>query len=147
VTSFNLGNSGHLTELGKILMLLSAIYHWVMGPLSMMSVKWTRKIGGSLYSLKLPEELDPRYEYTWKPLGASAVFIAGMATFAYLHPTEVFSVVVLDLLALLYLLRALMRLIYRDLFFRAYGVPFKRNLGNIIFNVLIAGIIYFYGSA
>ena len=136
----------HVTPFGFFILAASAAYHWPIGILSMVSVRITRKLARALYALDLPENLDPRYEYTWKPLGAYALFTAAIATDALLNTDSPFSAHVLKLLAALYLLRAALRWMYRDLFKRAYGVGLRRNLVNIFFNILLASGMLLYGT-
>lgn len=137
----------HVTSLGAFLLAASALYHWPMGILCILSVRTTRRVAGALYSLKLPDQLDPRYEFVWKPLGAYALFTAAVATDAFLHRDSGYAARVLALLAGMYLLRALLRWVYRDLFERAFGVGLRRNLVNIAFNTLLAGVILLFGVA
>lgn len=136
----------HVTPFGAFLLAASALYHWPMGFLSILSVRITRKVAGALYSLKLPEQLDPRYEFVWKPLGAFALFTAAVATDAFVNRESPFAAHVLWLLAGLYFLRAVLRLAYRDLFARAFGVSFRRNLVNIAFNLALTAAILLFGA-
>ena len=130
-----MGDSGHFIL--TVILAGSAIYHLLVGILSMCSVKAIRRIGKVLYGLDIPLELDPRYEYTWKPLGAYAVCIGLIAWHALTVQDPVYRLFVIRLLAFLYLMRAVCRLIYRDLFTRAFGTPFKRNAINIAFNLAL----------
>lgn len=133
--------SGSLNTLGSVILWGSGIYHLVVGVLSMLSTKLMRKLAGVLYALKIPENLDPRYEYIWKPLGAFAVWVAVFCFRgvwgAQSNDTQ-YQRFLVWALAGLYVARALQRWVYRDLFFRAFGVPFKRSLFNIAFNLALA---------
>jgi hypothetical protein len=134
-----------LTAYGELVLILSAIYHFVVGSFSMLSVAWTRKVARALYALDLPRDLDPRYEYTWKPLGAYAIFTGWMALVAYRARETPFAAEAFYGLAFLFFLRAAMRWVYRDLFQRAYGVGIRRNATHIVFNLALVVSLLAFG--
>ena len=109
-----------------------------MGAFTMLSARIARRLAHALYGLKIPETLDPRYEYIWKPLGAFGVFTSWISALALLSSDTFTQRGILYGLAGLFVARALMRGLHRDLFERAFQVSRRRNLGNILFNVLLA---------
>lgn len=135
-----------ITAYGSAILWLSLFYHMFVGAAVLVSVQFTRLIAKKLYSLTLPENLDPRYEFVLKPLGTYAVMTTVLCGYALWTKNTEFRFFMLALLALLYVMRALVRLFYRDLFFRAYATPFKRNLVNIVFNLALAGSILIFGG-
>jgi hypothetical protein len=130
--------NNELTNFGRLTLFGSGVYHVAIGILSMLSVNFTRRVAGKLYSLKIPQDLDPRYEYLWKPLGAYAVWV-GAFCFRALWVDEIqFQHFVIEAMAAMYLVRAFQRFYYRELFERAFQVTFRRNLINITFNIILA---------
>lgn len=126
-----------MTTFGIIVLWGSAIYHFIMGLLSMFTVETIRKVAFFLYDLKIEEKRDPKYEYIWKPLGASAVIISLFTVRAlYVEDLE-YQKFVIQMLSLLYFLRTSFRFFYRKLFFQAFHVTFQRNLVNISFNLVL----------
>lgn len=117
---------------------LSAIYHLVMGLACLVSLSSIAWLGRFLYNLKAPTELDPRFEYGLKPLGAFAVSFAALSFRAgwYAGPDELLFFK--STFAVLLLLRAWFRLRYRDLFQQAFAVSWTRSRWNCLFNLALA---------
>ena len=122
----------------------SAIYHLCIGIPSMISLRVTRAMVLKLYKLQIPEVNDPKFEYAVKPLGAFAIFTSLLCFRAVLAVDEGFFRFMCLALIVLFMLRAVLRLIYRDLVFAAFAVGFRRNLVNIAFNTLISGVLFLY---
>ena len=120
----------------------SAVYHFLMGLASMASLQWIAWLTSKLYALKVPEKIDPGFEYGLKPLGAFALVLSIWCTQVGWFNDSARSLVTLKLsLLLLFTLRAAFRLIHRCLFLRASGVPWERSRWNVLFNLLLAGIL------
>lgn len=119
----------------------SAVYHFLMGGAAMLSPRLIRRLGRGLYALKAPEDLDPRFEYGLKPLGAFALTLALWCTRVgwWGFPEEVRTLTCA--LALLFTLRAAFRYLNRDLFFRAFGVPWQRSRYNVLFNLILSAVL------
>jgi hypothetical protein len=117
----------------------AGVYHVIMGGASMTSVKLIRKLTGALYALDGPDELDPKFEYGIKPLGALAFVFGCLAlrVAATGSDLEFFKAC----LALLLVLRAILRYLHSDLFERAFHVKLKRSWNNIALNLVLALIL------
>ncbi len=122
----------------------SALYHLGIGIPSMISLRVTRALVLKLYKLKITEVNDPKFEYAVKPLGAFAIFTSLLCFRAALGVDEGFFRFMCLALIVLFMLRAALRLVYRDLVFSAFAVTFGRNLVNIAFNTVISGILFAY---
>lgn len=120
---------------------LSAIYHFIMGAACLLSLPMLAKLGKTLYNLNAPAPIDPRFEYGLKPLGAFAVSFAALSFRVgwFGKPDEVvfFEIVFILLLCL----RAWFRFFYRELFEKAFGVPWSRSRWNSAINVVLATIL------
>lgn len=120
----------------------SAVYHLLMGLASVVSVGWIVWISSKLYALKPPAKMDPGFEYGLKPLGAFALTVGiWCAQVGWFNDSDRSLFTLKLCLALLFSLRALFRLVHRDLFFRASGVTLARSKWNILFNILLAVIL------
>ena len=119
----------------------TGLYHLVMGGLCLVSLDRLRALSKFLYALRLPDEIDPRFEYGIRPLGAFALTLAAICLRAVWIPGEDQGLFLSTVLAALFLLRAYFRYRYRDLFTRAFGVPFARSRWNILFNFVLSGIL------
>jgi hypothetical protein len=121
----------------------SALYHFLMGVTSMLSVRWVTWISSKLYDLRIPKSLDPGVEYGLKPLGAFALILSIWCTqqgwFADRSGADL-TLIKLSL-ALLFILRALFRVVYRDLFERASGVSWRRSRWNVGLNIILSGVL------
>lgn len=129
----------------KIIILLSAIYHLIAGIFVLGPKSWTIFFSKNTYDLKIPEQYEPRYEICLHFLGLMGIALSfHLFIVFYLGSIEVqkFSLITL---ALLFITRALFRIIYKKLIFDAYQLSFKRSLFNIIFNILL-GIFCFIGT-
>lgn len=130
---------------GLIVLWGSAIYHFIVGVLCIVSMKWTSKVGKSLYGLKLSKTLDPAHEYTLKPLGMYAIFVGIFCSKAALSDNIDLQKFTLQMLCLLFVGRSLMRVIHYSLLNKAFQVTPKRNTINIIFNVMLSAAILYFG--
>jgi hypothetical protein len=119
----------------------SALYHLGMGTLSMIELRTLRKVVRGLYALETPETIDPRFEYGIRPLGIFALGLSAFCFRAVLVLDDGFSRFLTEVLIFTFLARAAARLLYRELFTRAFGTPFRRSLKNIVFNVLLSAIL------
>ena len=127
-----------LSTFGMCVLWGSGTYHALVGVFSLSSVKVTKAVGKKLYALEFPEKLDPRYEYTLKPLGAYALFVAAFSIFAARSAPFSVQLFALQLLAALFVLRSISRLIYHRLLTEAFNIPLKRSLLNVAFNCGLA---------
>lgn len=127
--------------LSNLVFLFFAIYHFCVGVPSLLSVKYLRKIAFKLYSLKLPEQLDPRYEYNLKPLGIYAITISLFSALEIFQTEKLHRTFVLGILSLLLTLRGLSRYFYRDLVELSFGVSWPRSRLNVFFNFILAFFI------
>ncbi len=122
----------------------SAIYHLGIGIPSMISLRVTRAMVLKLYKLQIPEINDPKFEYAVKPLGAFAIFTSLLCFRAVTTPDPEFFRFMCFALIVLFILRAVLRFIYRDLVFAAFAVEMRRNLVNIVFNAIVSAILLAY---
>jgi len=90
-----------------------------------------------LYKIKLPEKWDPVAEFAIKPLGAFAIWTGLVCGIAYFLPGP-WSPFIKISLALLFLLRAAFRSIYRQFYAEIVQVPWARSRKNVIFNCLLS---------
>jgi hypothetical protein len=121
----------------RVILWGSAIYHAVVGTASCLPSKLATGIGTKLYGLKITYPLDAKYDYTLKPLGAYALFTAGVCSFALMEPSSSIQIAALGGMALLYGLRALFRVVYFRTLNAAYAITMRRNLINVAFNTTL----------
>jgi hypothetical protein len=112
-----------------------------MGSACLLSLPMIARLGRALYNLNAPNQIDPRFEYGLKPLGAFAISFAALSFRAgwFGKPDEIvfFEIVFIVLLCL----RAWFRFLYRDLFEKAFGVSWSRSRWNCCVNVMLATIL------
>lgn len=133
--------------LTQVVFILFSIYHLFVGVPSFLSISFLRKIGKYLYSLQLPEKLDPRYEYVLKPLGFYAITLGLICLGELFTADPIHRAYVLLCLAILLISRALGRYFYKDLVETAFSITWQRSKLNVIFNFLAAMFLLFLAFA
>lgn len=132
-------------QLANILLYLFATYHILGGIFSLGPQSWTKKFGEKLYSLDFPDHFNPHYQLTVRSLGAFALFTGIstilIATTASLKLKSYF----LGLYGVLFLGRAILRIVQKDLFKEAYNINFERSLKNIAFNIGLTLFCWYVG--
>lgn len=118
----------------------SAVYHLVMGGACLLSRQKISYMVELLYNIKLGDKWDPIAEYAIKPLGAFAIWTGLVCAIAFWLPGP-WSPWIKISLALLFLLRAAFRTIYRDFYARVVQVPWPRSRKNVIFNCVLSGLL------
>jgi hypothetical protein len=119
----------------------TAIYHLVMGSFCLLSLQTLRKVTGKLYALDITEPVDPKLEYGMRPLGAFALTVGSLCLRGAVVEDASYRTWLSLTLIGLFLLRASFRLLYRDLFARAFNVDFGRNVKNITFNAILSSVL------
>lgn len=117
---------------------LICLYHFVAGLFTLGPKLWVQSFTKKVYALNIPEKYEPRYEATLKFLGLMAWAVCALSSQALILPDKRLQSFTLLILACLFLGRAILRLALKDTLADAYGLTFKRSLGNIIFNVLLS---------
>lgn len=130
-----------MNGIGWLLVWGAALYHLVVGLLSMTSLGATRRLGHLLYGLAIPAQGEPRFAYVLKPLGAYAVCIGLACVYAMCRNDPILHDSVRLLLALLFALRALLRCAYYRLCKEAFGVSWSRNLLHVALNTLLVWLL------
>ena len=125
-------------ELGNTLLFLNGLYHILGGCFSLGPSKWTKTFGQKLYSLKFPEKFDSRYQLTVRSLGAFALFTGIISWLVLVQGNSKLKGSYLIILGLLFILRAGLRILQKDLFLEAYNITFERSKKNVIFNTALA---------
>lgn len=123
----------------------SALYHLVAGLMAVGPTKWIKYFGQKTYSMRFPDTFNPRYELTVRALGSFALFTSSICFYAAMCSGNELKKFILINLSLLFLVRALLRVIQKDLFLSAYNITFSRSLKNILFNVILAAFTMFIG--
>ncbi len=135
-----------LHNLTQAVLVVFALYHFLVGVPSILSISILRKIALKVYALKIPEKLDPSYEYNLKPLGFYSVTLGAMCTLELSQKDPGHRAAFLAILAGLLVLRASGRFLYRDLVEKAFAINWKRSRINVIFNlglaVVVGGLAY-----
>lgn len=127
---------------GNTLLYAFSIYHLFGGIFSLGPQSWTKKFGEKLYSLEFPEQFGPPYQLTVRSLGAFATF-TGLSTLLIIKlGDERIKAAFLFLYGILFIGRAILRLVQKDLFLKAYNITFQRSLKNMIFNCLLAVVCW-----
>lgn len=133
----------NLNFFANIIILLFAIYHIGVGIPSILSFSLLRSVGRKLYALNIPETVDPKYEYSLKPLGFYALTM-GFVCLAELFSTDKNQkAVFLVILSFLLLSRAWGRFFYKELVEKAFDLPWKRSQTNVLFNILSSFVLLF----
>jgi hypothetical protein len=120
------------------LLILSGIYHGVVGLFATISVSYTRKIGKFLYNIKIPKVLDPRYEYALKPIGGYALFVSSYSFYGAMSSEPSFRKFVCVSIALLIFSRGIQRLAFAKLVENAFSLSSQRNRTHVGINFAIA---------
>ena len=128
-------------ELASIIVAGSAVYHLVMGVSCVAGVSFIASATRFLYRLELPERLDPRLEYSIRPLGAFAIWTGLVCLLSFTHRDESWSEWIKIFLAVLFLLRAAFRFFGRQLFFQAFSVPWERSRWNVALNIFLSVLL------
>jgi hypothetical protein len=130
-----------LGEISKFIVRGSAIYHFVMGMFCIVSLKSLGRLSSFLYNLKVPKEVDPRFEYGLRPLGAFALVYSAWSVRAgwYSHPDELIFFKIC--FAILLLMRSWFRFYYRSLFWEAFEVSWSRSRWNCFFNLILSAVL------
>lgn len=127
-------------ELGNVLLFLNGLYHILGGCFSLGPSKWTKTFGQKLYSLNFPEKFDPRYQLTVRSLGAFALFTGVISWVILFQGKTNLKGLYLAALGILFIGRAILRIVQKELFLEAYNMTFERSKKNVIFNVLLGTV-------
>ncbi len=130
--------------MGNIILLGTCIYHIIAGLACLGPQSWIILFGKKTYSIMYPDQFGPEYTMCLKAIGLFALTLSAFCLRAYLGDDVEFKAFTLQVLAALFLARALFRILGRDLFFKAYQITFKRSLKNIIFNIVLASVTLYY---
>ena len=137
-----------INVIGKAILVLSSFYHLIAGIMSIGPSKWLVYFGKKTYSLEIAENFEPRYQLTVRALGKFALFTSSILFYIALYSDKKTQQFVLINLGVLFLIRALLRVLQKELFYKAYKIDFNRSLKNIIFNIIlglctiVVGILY-----
>lgn len=141
----------NLNFLANIIILIFAIYHIGVGIPTVLSFSVLRKVGERLYALNIPETVDPKYEYSLKPLGFYALTLGFVCIAELFNSNSKQKAIFLLILSFLLLSRAWGRFFYKELVEKAFDLPWKRSQANVLFNIASAIILialsfrlYFY---
>lgn len=126
--------------LANIIILLFAIYHISVGIPSMLSFPLLRHIGNRLYSLNIPESVDPKYEFTLKPIGCYALTVGFFCLLELFNNSPKQKAIFLLILSFLLVSRAWGRWFYKALFEKAFQVNWQRSRKNVLFNLICSVI-------
>lgn len=132
-----MGNIETLT-LANVIILLFTIYHFAVGIPSILSFPLLRKIGKKLYSLNIPENVDPRYEYSLKAIGFYALTIGFLSLLELVNESSKQKALFLLILSFLLVARAWGRWFYKDLVEKAFQISWPRSRKNVLFNIFCA---------
>lgn len=127
-----------MSALANIIILLFAVYHFVVGAPSILSFPIVRKIGNQLYSLNIPEKVDPKYDYALKPIGFYALTVGFFCLLELFNDSPKQKALFLLILSFLLISRAWGRWFYQDLFKIAFQVAWPRSRKNVLFNLFCA---------
>ncbi|MCR9204564.1 MAG: hypothetical protein NXH75_08315 [Halobacteriovoraceae bacterium] len=122
-------------QLANILLYLFATYHILGGVFSLGPQNWTKKFGEKLYSLDFPDQFNPHYQLTVRSLGAFALFTGIISILIATTASPKLKSYFLGIYGVLFLGRAILRIVQRDLFKEAYNIDFDRSLKNVAFNI------------
>jgi len=130
-----------INNFADAIVLGSAIYHFIMGVACVVGLSFIFRAIRFLYRIQMPEKLDPRLEYMIGPLGAFALWTSGLCGLAFVFRDQMWTSYLKIFLAILFLLRAFFRFRKRDLFFKAFDVPWSRSRWNVILNIILSAIL------
>jgi|GEM_PF-6263785 len=118
----------------------TAAYHLVMGAFSLLSPRLTMGSFGRLYRVEYPDGVSPALEFLWKPFGAFAWVVSAFCIRAAVEDDESARQFTLLVVSGLFTLRAVIRIGYRALLYRAHHVPPRRNWTNVGFSLTLAAL-------
>jgi hypothetical protein len=127
--------------IAEIILWGNAFYHGVMGLFCIIDYNLTAKAMKFLYRADLKKDINAKFLYVVKPLGAFAITISIVNIWIALYGTYELKVFFLRTIALLYFLRLYFRYNYYDLLFKAFEVKKKTNYINIGFNATLIILI------
>lgn len=123
--------------------LIYFIYHILVGIPGIMSVNVTRMLAYKLYKLQLEDNLDLKYQYALKALGFYALYTGILCYFGLTSENPELKAKLLFALGVLTLLRALGRLVSKDLITKAFNLKSDRNIFHVSLNSAMAfGMFY-----
>lgn len=131
----------------NILLVLICLYHFVAGLFVLGPKSWLQLFGKKVYALNIPVKYEPRYEVCIKFLGLMAWTVAALTAQALIWPDKRLQTFTLFTLAFLFLGRAIMRVIMKNVLEDAYQLSFNRSLGNIVFNIMLSLVTMFLAAA
>lgn len=130
-------------QVANAFFLIYLIYHILVGIPGIMSVKVTRMLAYKLYKLQLEENLDLKYQYALKALGFYALYTSLLCYFGISSENPELKAKLLFALGVLTLLRALGRLVSKDLITKAFNLKSDRNIFHVSLNSVMAfGMFY-----
>jgi hypothetical protein len=123
--------------LAEIILWGNAIYHGVMGLFCIINFNLTTKAMMFLYKADISKDINAKFLYVIKPLGAFAITLS-IINFGiiFLGDYEI-QIFFLRTIAFLYFLRLSFRLTSYDLLFQAFEVKKKNNYINVCFNIFL----------
>lgn len=129
-----------LTAIGRILLLLFALYEALSAVALLGPIAWTRALAVRAYRIELPPVLDPRHEWASRMVGLHSGQVA-LACLLALWAGGTAEIVAMAGVLALSLGRALARWGHRGLLARAFAVSPERSLRKALFNLALVAII------
>ena len=127
-------------QLAFFIVAASSLYHLVMGSLCLLNRRLVGRLAKFFYKFEMPEKSHAGFEYAMKPLGLFAIFTGLVCAIAVVNPGP--WVIGLKVsLAVLFVGRALVREIYKDLLYEAFAITSDRSRWNIYLNMVLSAIL------
>lgn len=130
-------------QLANSIFIIYFFYHVLVGIPGILSVNMTRKIAYKLYKLRLEDNLDLKYQYALKALGFYALYTAILCYIGFSIDDPIIKAKLLFALGFLTCLRAMGRLINRDLILKAFQAESSRNNFHVALNLIIGLGMFF----
>ena len=130
-------------QVANAFFLIYFIYHVLVGIPGILSVNVTRTLAYKLYKLKLEENLDLKYQYALKALGFYALYTASLCYIGMTVSEPSVKSKLLIALGFLTLMRALGRLMNRELIQSAFNLKSDRNKFHAALNTSMALGMFF----
>ncbi len=127
-------------QLALFIIAASSVYHLVMGSLCLLNRRWVGKLAKLFYKFEMPEKSHAGFEYAMKPLGLFAIFTGLICAIALVEPGQWVAGLKVSL-AVLFVGRALVREIYKDLLYEAFAITSERSRWNIYLNMALSLIL------
>lgn len=124
----------------QLSLILFGVYHSIAGGFMLTPHHWIQKFGNKLYRLDIPSNIDVRYFICLKFLGLMALMVGCLSFLISYGGSKQIQEMALVFYAILFLVRAVFRALYKKEFYEAYKLDFKRSKKNIIFNVVLSSL-------